>query len=68
MRWRAEVYYRFKKAKTGVCLGMEVEAHGEDDAIEKAKASCVGPKWPSRIWMRTVVSLIDQKGTQADKT
>jgi hypothetical protein len=50
MKYHVEVFYRFKKKKTGVCLGMEVTADNPDDAIEIAKDQCVGPRWPSRIY------------------
>lgn len=60
MKYRAEVYYRFKARRdgaqrAGVRLGMEIEADDEDGALEKAKASCIGSQWPSRVWVATDV-------------
>lgn len=49
-KFQVDTYYRFKKAKNGVCLGMEIDAETVDDAIEKAKAKCIGPKWPARVY------------------
>lgn len=50
MKFYVETYYRFKKRKDGVAVGMDIEAESDDEAIEKAKAECIGPRWPSRIW------------------
>jgi hypothetical protein len=56
MEYHVEVFYRFKKKKMGVCLGMKIEADDSDDAIDKAKAHCVGPRWPARIYSHASVT------------
>jgi len=58
MKFHVDVYYRFKKRKAGVCLGQEIEANNEDDAIEEAKATCLGSRWPSRIYAGCAVEEI----------
>jgi len=66
MEYRVEIYYRFAKLKrngkkTGVRLGMMVTAPDEETAEKIAKSVCVGSRWPSRVWVATVISEVELK-------
>jgi hypothetical protein len=53
-RYRVEIAYRFRKKKTGVLLGMTVEAENEDDAVAAAIAKHVTP-YKARVLVGTTV-------------
>jgi hypothetical protein len=60
MKYHVRIQYCFKRRKdgarrNGVDLGMEIEANDSDEALFKAEKSCLGHRWPSRIFVAALV-------------